>query len=40
MPPLVPSSIINNMSTSANNSNFTFVNFNIAVHASPGADTK
>ena len=40
MPPLVPFSNINNMSTSVNNSNFTFVNFYIGVHASPGTDKK
>ena len=40
MPPLVLFSNISNMSTSVNNSNFTFVNFNIGVHASQGGDTK
>ena len=38
--PLVPFPNINNMSTSVNNSNFTFVIFNIGVHASPGTDKK
>ena len=40
MPPLVPFSNINNMSTSVNYSNFTFINFNKGVHARPGTDKK
>ena len=40
IPPLVPSSNINNISTSVNYSSFTFVDFNIAVHATPRGDTK
>ena len=37
MPSLIPSSNINNISTSVNISSFTFVYFTKAVHASPGA---
>ena len=35
-----PFSIINNMLTSVNNSNFTSVFFKHACHADPGADKK
>ena len=40
MPPRIPASNINNMSTCVNNSSFTFVFFKHASHARPGADTK
>ena len=38
--PVVPFSTINSISTSVNNSNFTFVLFKHACHANPGADKK
>ena len=38
--PLIPASIINNISTSVNNSKFTFAFFKHACHANPGADKK
>ena len=39
MPPRFPASYINNMPTSVNNSNFTFVFFKHASHAKQGIDT-
>ena len=38
IPPLIPFSTINNLSTLVNNSNFTAVFFKQACHANPGAD--
>ena len=40
MPPLIPDSLINSMSTSVSNSKFTSVFFKHACHANPGADRK
>ena len=40
IPPLIPISIINNISMSVNNSNFTPVFFKQTFHANPGADKK
>ena len=40
IPPLIPASIINNISTFVYNSKFTFVFFKHAYHANPGADKK
>ena len=40
IPPLIPASIINNISMSANNSKFIFAFFKHAGHANPGADKK
>ena len=40
IPPPVPFSIINSISISVNNSNYTSVFFKQACHANPGADTK
>ena len=40
IPPVIPFSTINNISTSVNNSNVTSVFFKQACHAHPGADRK
>ena len=40
IPPLIPFSTINNISTLVNNSNFIPVFFQQAFHANPGADRK
>ena len=40
IPPLIPASIINNISMSANNSKFIFAFFKHAGHDNPGADKK
>ena len=40
IPPLSPDSIINNISTSVDNSKFTFVFVKHACQANPGADKK
>ena len=39
-PALIPFSTINNILTSANNSNFTFVFFKQSCHANPGPEKK
>ena len=38
IPPLMPFSVINNMSISVNKSNFASVFFKAACHANPGAE--